>query len=138
VDVSDYVLGTKGRLKFNAYKYSLAIEGEKNWSYQIPEPKPSMYDLEHRELFDSIRAGRAVNNGNYMCLSTMLAVVAQMAVYSGKEIAWAAAEQSKRSFALERYALDAEPPVKPGPDGRYATAMQGKAEYDKWLLPEKA
>jgi predicted dehydrogenase len=135
VDVSDCIIGTKGRLKLNAYKYNLAIEGEKNWSYQVPVPKPSMYDLEHKELFDSIRAGRPVNNGNYMCLSSMLAAAAQMAIYSGQSIPWEKAEQSKRSFALDRYALDVLPPVKPGPDGRYPTALQGKAEYDKWLLP---
>ena len=27
-----------------------------------------------------------------------------------------------------------EPPVKPGPDGRYPTAMQGNAELDKWKI----
>ena len=133
-DVSDYIIGTKGRLKFNAYKYDLAIEGEKSWRYRAPDPKPSMYDLEHKELFASIRGGQPVNNGHYMCLSSMLAVAAQMAIYSGQAILWEKAEQSKRSFALERYALDILPPVKPEPDGRYATALQGKAEYDKWLL----
>jgi predicted dehydrogenase len=136
-DVSDYIIGTKGRLKFNAYKYSLTIEGEKNWSYEAPVPKPSMYDLEHKALFDSIRAGKPINAGDYMCLSSMLAVVAQMAIYSGQAIAWDKAEQSRRSFALERYALDVAPPVRPAPDGSYSTAMQGKAEYDKWLLEEK-
>jgi predicted dehydrogenase len=137
VDVSDYVVGTKGRLRFNAYKYDLAIEGENAWRYTPPAPKPSMYDLEHKALFDAIRTGRPINNGDYMCLSSMLAIVAQMAIYSGQAIAWDQAEQSRRSFALERYAWDVVPPVKPGPDGRYPTAMQGKAEYEKWLLPEK-
>jgi len=134
-DVSDYIIGTKGRLKFNAYKYDLAIEGEKNWRYQVPDPKPNMYDVEHKELFDAIRAGRPINNGHYMCLSSMLAVAAQMAIYSGQAIPWDKAEQSRRSFALERYALDITPPVKPGSDGRYPTAMQGKTEYEKWLIP---
>ncbi len=41
---------------------------------------------------------------------------------------------SKRSFALPRYGWDVEPPVKPGPDGRYAAPMQGGAEEDKWLM----
>jgi myo-inositol 2-dehydrogenase / D-chiro-inositol 1-dehydrogenase len=134
VDVSDYVIGTRGRLKFNAYKYNLALEGEKPWTYQAPNPKPSMYDLEHKALFDSIRAGKPINNGDYMCLSTMLAVAAQIAIYSGQAVAWEKVEESKRSFALERYALDVEPPVLPGSDGRYATAMQGKAELAKWKI----
>jgi len=137
-DVSDYVIGTRGRLKFNASKYQLAIEGEKPWNYTPPIPKPSMYDLEHKALFDAIRAGRPINNGHYMCLSSMLAVAAQIAIYTGAAIAWDQAEQSRRSFALERYAWDVVPPVAPGPDGRYPTAMQGKGEYEKWLLPAKS
>ncbi|PWU17807.1 MAG: oxidoreductase [Verrucomicrobia bacterium] len=133
-DVSDYVIGTKGKFKFNAYKYALSIEGEKNWTYQIPNPKLDMYDAEHKELFDSIRAGHPINNGNYACLSTKLAVAAQMAVYSGQALTWEKVEQSKRSFALEKYGFDVTPPIKPGEDGRYPTAMQGKAEIDKWMM----
>ncbi len=131
-DVSDYIIGTKGRLKFNAYKYALAIEGAKSWTYTIPDPKPSMYDVEHKELFDAIRADKLVNNGDYGCLSSMLAIAAQMAIYTGQEIPWATARSSRRSFALPNYALDLEPPVKPGRDGQYPAAMQGKAEYEKW------
>jgi predicted dehydrogenase len=133
-DVSDYIIGTKGRLKFNAYKYALTIEGEKPWNYKVPDPKPNMYDQEHKALFDAIRAGRPINNGDYMCLSSMLAIAAQIAIYSGQAIPWEKAEQSKRSFALEHYGLDVVPPVQPGADGRYLTAMQGNAELEKWKL----
>ena len=91
-----------------------------------------MYDLEHKALFDSIRAAKPINNGDYGCLSTMLAISAQMAIYTGQEIPWTTATSSKRSFALAKYALDVEPPLKPEPDGRYPTAMQGKAEYERW------
>ena len=131
-DVSDYIIGTKGRLAFNAYKYALAIEGAKSWTYKIPDPKPNMYDVEHKELFESIRAGKPINNGDYACLSTMLAIAAQMAIYTGQEIPWAKAITSSRSFALPKFALDLDPPVKPGPNGQYPTAMPGKAEYEKW------
>ena len=55
-----------------------------------------------------------------------------MACYSGGMIDWEKAMGSRRSFALPRYGWDVEPPVRPGPDGRYPTAMQGKAERDRW------
>jgi hypothetical protein len=55
-----------------------------------------------------------------------------MAIYTGQEIPWAKAVTSSRSFALPKFALDLDPPVKPGPDGQYPTAMPGKAEYEKW------
>jgi len=130
----DYVIGTKGRFKFNWMNYQLTIEGSKNWTYTIPDPKPSMYDVEHQELFASIRAGKPINNGPYMCLSTRLAIAAQMAVYSGQPIPWEKAIASKRTFALPRYGWDVEPPVKPRADGTYDAPKQGKAEFEKWLM----
>lgn len=127
-NVSDLFIGTKGRCDLMAHR----ITGEIHWQYDQPKPK-NMYDLEHEALFDSIRAGQPLNNGHYMCLSSRLAVAAQMACYTGNMIGWEDALQSKRSFALPRYGWDVEPPVKPGPEGRYPTAMQGNAELDKWL-----
>jgi hypothetical protein len=127
-NTSDLILGTKGRCSVLDHR----IEGEKPWHYE--GPKANMYDVEHQELFASIRQGKPINNGSYMCLSSALAIVAQMACYSGDLIAWDEAMQSRRSFALPRYGWDVEPPVKPGPDGRYPAAMQGKAELERWRL----
>jgi hypothetical protein len=93
-----------------------------------------MYDVEHAELFDSIRKSQPINNGHYMCLSSALGIVAQMACYTGELIAWDEAMQSKRSYSLPRYGWDVEPPVKPGKDGSYPTAIQGKAEFEKWRI----
>ena len=127
-DTSDFIMGTKGRCSLLNYR----IEGEKPWRYE--GPKANMYDVEHAELFAAIRAGKPINNGHYMCLSSALAIVAQMACYSGEMIRWEEAMQSKRSFALPRYAWDVEPPVKPDASGRYPTAIQGKAEFERWKL----
>jgi predicted dehydrogenase len=125
---ADYIFGTKGRC--NVLDYS--IEGEKRWRYEGPRIDP--YDNEHRELFESVRTSKPINNGHYMCLSSALAIVAQMACYTGQMVLWDEAMESKRSFSLPRYGFDVEPPVKPGSDGRYPTAMQGNAENAKWLM----
>ena len=127
-DTNDYILGTKGRCNLLSYR----IEGETNWRYE--KPRENMYDVEHKELFNSIRAGQPINNGHYMCLSSALAIAAQMACYSGAVLTWDDVMKSQRSFALPRYGWDVDPPVKPGPDGRYPTAMQGQAELDKWKI----
>jgi hypothetical protein len=47
---------------------------------------------------------------------------------------WKDVMNSKRFFALPRYGWDVEPPVKPGADSRYPTAMQGSAECEIWLI----
>lgn len=126
-NVSDVIIGSKGRCDLLAHR----ITGESNWQYD--KPKENMYDLEHRELFNAIRAGKPINDGPRMCLSTRLAVAAQMACYTGTMIGWNDAVESKRSFALARYGWDVEPPVKPGADGKYPTASQGNTELDRWM-----
>jgi predicted dehydrogenase len=125
-NTSDFIMGTKGRCDLLNYK----IEGETSWRYD--KPRQNMYDVEHQELFASIRSGKPINNGSYMCLSSALGIAAQMACYSGAMLTWDDVMNSKRSFTLPRYGWDVEPPVKPGPDGRYPTAMQGRAEMEKW------
>ena len=92
-DVSDVIIGTKGRALL---PYKPRIEGEKPWHYG--GPKGNMYDLEHKTLFDAIRAGKTINNGNYMCLTSMLAILAQMACYTGQQLAWDQAMNSELSF----------------------------------------
>jgi hypothetical protein len=122
------VLGTKGRASL--------IEGrnwgEKSWTYD--GPKKEMYDAEHRELFEAVRSGKPVNDGHYMCLSSLLAVAAQIACYSGQAVSWDDVLKSRRSFALPRYGWDATPPVLPGPDGRYPSPVPGKDALAVWQI----
>ena len=123
--------GSVGTGRMRDRRIAGRIDGEKPWRYE--KPRQNMYDIEHAELFQSIRNGKPINNGHYMMLSSALAVVAQMACYSGQVVPWDEAMQSKRSFSLPRYGWDVEPPIKPGPEGRYPSALQSHAEYDKWL-----
>jgi len=119
-DNANIILGTKGRAFL---PHNPRIEGTTSWRYK--GKKPSMYDVEHQELFDAIRTGKPINNGDYMCRDTMYGILARMVCYTGKEITWEDAMTSEASFTLPHYGWDVEPPVKPGPDGRYLTAMPG-------------
>lgn len=83
-DTDDYVVGTKGSAKVLSFeltnqngKQDLKIKG-----------KPSMYDLEHVELFRAIRAGTPINNGTYMSYATLMAIMGREASYTGKRITW--------------------------------------------------
>ena len=123
-ETSDVILGSKGRCYLPSRP---RIEGAVNWQYD--GPKASMYDIEHKELFESLRAGKPINNGDYMHTSTMLGILAQMVCYTGQLLTWEEAMQSKLSFALPQYSFDIDPPVKPGPDGIYPTAMPGITKF---------
>jgi myo-inositol 2-dehydrogenase/D-chiro-inositol 1-dehydrogenase len=127
-DTSDLLIGTKGRC--DVLKHT--IEGQTNWRYS--GPRANMYDVEHKELFDSIRSGKPINNGNYMCLSTALGIMAQIACYTGGLVSWDEMMRSRRSFVLPKYDWNVEPPIKPGPDGRYPSALQGTTERKLWLM----
>ena len=66
---------------------SIFIENAKGrWSYD--GKRENMYQIEHNELFESIRAGKPINNGDRMALSTMMAIMGRTAAYTGKEITY--------------------------------------------------
>lgn len=123
-DTSDTILGTNGRAVLPSRP---RIEGQNAWKYD--GPKQSMYDVEHLELFAGIRSGNPINNSSYMFTSTMLAIMAQMVCYTGQEITWQKAMESKLDFSLPRYDWDVEPPIRPGPDGRYAAPLPGITKF---------
>ena len=80
----DYLLGTKGR---GDIARSIFIENAKGrWSYD--GKRENMYQVEHNELFQSIRDGKPINNGDRMALSTMMAIMGRTAAYTGKEITY--------------------------------------------------
>lgn len=82
-DVEDYVIGTKGHARVLKHE---VVNPDENWRYK--GPKPSMYDVEHQHLFKSIRDAEPINDGDYMCNSTLMALCARDAAYTGKRIEW--------------------------------------------------
>jgi predicted dehydrogenase len=114
---SSLLLGTKGRCDL----LRLRITGETNWQHPGATSKNPAYDLEHVALFEAIRSGKPVNNGDYMVASTLTAVMGQIACYSGKEVTWDQVSASDFYYPPkpEEVRPGIEPPVKPGPDGIY-------------------
>lgn len=118
--VSEHVTGTKGTCDVNSY----TIRGTDAWKYRGESKDP--YQVEHDDLFDAIRNNKPYNEAFNGAMSTMTAIFGRMATYSGKEITWDQAFNSKLSYAPKQYAFDAEAPVQPGPDGLYAYPIEGK------------
>jgi predicted dehydrogenase len=98
---SDSVLGEKGIVHINGWDNDFRIEGETPWAFEGEDN--DMYQTEHDELFAAIRAGSERNDGVWMARSTMLAIMARMAAYTGESLTWEQALQSKESYAPERY-----------------------------------
>ena len=98
-DVSDHIFGTDGVAHIQTHKIT-DKDGKIVWKH---DPAPvSMYDAEHTALFNAIRAGNAINNGTYMCQSTLMALMGRMSAYTGKEVTWEQALNSQENLAPEK------------------------------------
>lgn len=94
----DYIRGTLGTLVLGkgANPYIENNKGEKVWSYRAPrEGEANMYQVEHNELFASIRSGKFINDGERMIRSTAMAIMGRISASSGKEVSWEEALQAK-------------------------------------------
>jgi hypothetical protein len=112
-ETEDFVFGTKGTAKILAN----SIKGETNWQYE--GKKPSMYELEHVALMNSIRRGEALNNGDYMSKSTLMAIMGREAAYSGEVITWKDLMESDMKLGPDRIAWGEAPEVVVPMPGRY-------------------
>lgn len=115
-DVNEYVMGTKG--KANIFQHT--ITGEREWKFE--GKAKDMYQTEHDEMFAAIRAGKVINNGEYMCNSTMMALMGRMAAYTGQRISWQQAWDSQEILMPEQLSWDEAPPVS-------HVAMPGKTKF---------
>ena len=111
------LMGTDGNALITLGR-SHEITGKNAWKYT--GPTNNMYQTEHDEFFASIRNGKAMNDGESMANSTMMAILARMAAYTGQSISWDQAIQSNETLgpATEDYSWDLNwkvPPIaKPG------------------------
>lgn len=107
-----HVLGTKGTARITGFgKDNVSIIGQNPWKYE--GPNPDMYQVEHDEFFDSIRTGKTINNGDRMVTSTMAGIMGRMAGYTGKQVTWEMAYNSKEVLVPELTSLMEEIKVAP-------------------------
>ena len=110
-DISVHVAGEKGIAKLAERDRGLVLETADKWTYD--GVKNNIYQTEHDELFASIRRGQPINNGDYMCRSTLMAIMGRMATYTGQQITWEQALNSKENLSPDGYTWDAKPPPSP-------------------------
>ena len=104
-DVNDHVFGTKGQAQL--MKHTVTPAGGKAWEFE-GEAK-DMYQVEHDELFASIRAGKPINDGESAAHSSAMAIFARESAYSGDRLTWKKFWASERSLAPKTYAWNTNP-----------------------------
>jgi len=120
--VSEYAVGTKGRSNVGRNE----ITGAEPWRYK--GGGKDGYQVEHDDLFAAIRNNTEYNEAFNGANSTMTAILGRMAAYSGKEIEFEAALNSKIELLPKELGWDKPTPVNPGPDGYYPRAIPGKTQ----------
>jgi predicted dehydrogenase len=106
-DNTDYIYGTKGTAVINGWTPTYVVKsrsGEEVWSYGGAAIR-DMYQAEHDELFASIRAGTPTNDCVRGANSTLLALMARMAAYTGQVITLDQALGSKEDLTPAKYEL---------------------------------
>jgi predicted dehydrogenase len=83
-DVSDHITGTGGTAELQSH--TITPRGGTAWKHEKQE-SDNMYQNEHNALFQSIRAGGVIVD-EYMCTSTLVAIMGRMAAYTGKSLSW--------------------------------------------------
>jgi myo-inositol 2-dehydrogenase / D-chiro-inositol 1-dehydrogenase len=117
-ETEDYVYGVSGTAKLLAHE----IQGANAWKYQYKGegPQPNMYDLEHVALFNSIRNSKPINNGDYMCKSTLMAIMGREACYTGKTVTWEQAMNSQQDLVPKSLKWGEAPEVAVHSPGSYS------------------
>lgn len=118
-DVSDYMYGTHGRatLLGSNKRNSWVIEGDNPWKFGRDKKENNMYQQEHDELFASIRSSNPLNDGEYMCKSTLMGIMGRMATYTGQAVTWDAAFNSKEDLVPKTFAFGPNPVPPPAIPG---------------------
>lgn len=90
-NVSEHVIGTKGTSNCAGW-----TRGAQEWKHE--GPSPSAYVQEHTDLINSIRAGRPINETRQVAESCLTAIMGRMSAYTGQEVSWEQALESKQDL----------------------------------------
>ena len=111
---ADYIIGSEGVCTIS--RSAPTITGAKPWTFAGKRTR--MHQTEHDEFFASIRAGRPINDGKRMAHTSLMTLMGRMAAYTGQEITWEQALNSKEQLVpgtLDwKTKIELTPPPQPG------------------------
>ena len=89
------------------------------------------YQIEHNQLFKSIRNGEVINNTEYGAKSTMTAILGRMATYSGKLVTWDEAMATDLKLVPDEDTLtwNSVAPVNKDANGNYPIPVPGFTKF---------
>ncbi|MFC2126197.1 Gfo/Idh/MocA family protein [Bacteroidota bacterium] len=113
--IDDVFIGAKGRGHFSYQHTGISLLDGKPWRFR--GDKNNAYQTEHDELIHSIRIGEPINEAKQVAESTMTAILGREACFSGREITWETAMNTKQDFTRDKYEfgdVEVDPVPMPG------------------------
>ena len=134
--VREEFTGTKGKIYLDNKPNCYAVDhsGKPLWRYRPGKAAdgerrdPDPYQVEHDTLQAAIRDNTPLNNAYYGAESTQTAILGRLASYTGKEIKWQEALDSKVQLMPSILTWESEAPVQPDENGGYPYAIPGITE----------
>lgn len=116
----DYVYGSAGHAKLIKHQ----VYGDKPWKFKGDSVQ--MHQAEQNEFFKAIRGDRPrINNGSYMCRSTLMAILGREVCYSGRRLTYKEVAESKQDLRPAEYSWGNAPEVSVPQPGKYKLARTG-------------
>ncbi len=124
--VAEFAHGSEGTSALGAGR--IETYGGDRWRFEGQDS--AHYQMEHDVLFDAIRSEIPHNEAENGAYASLTAIMGRMACYSGKEVTWDQALNSKRILApeVDELTWDTLPKSLPGEDGEYAIPTPGRYE----------
>ena len=113
--------------KYKAGHKTNSSKPSKSSADPLNEPNP--YQVEHDQLFASIRNGGLIADAENGAKSTLTAIMGRMATYSGKVISWDQVMNSNLQIMPESVDWNSNPPTIPNSSGMYPIPTPGITEF---------
>ena len=126
---SDIIMGSKATCYLDQNRF-VKRNGEELYCYQGPGNNP--YQTEQDELIKAVKTGTSVNCGDFMCSSTMVGILGQIAAYQGNEVKYEDAYQADFHFGgiePDDVTMAMEPPTLPDETGNYPIPLPGQTQF---------
>lgn len=107
--VSEHAAGTKGSSDIDGYN----INGKSLFTTKELKKHTNPYVQEHTDLIESIRSGKPLNELKQVAESTLTAIMGRMSAYTGKEVKWEQALNSREDLMPQDLTLDMSLAVAP-------------------------
>ena len=129
--VSEHVQGANGHADIGKHQI---FSKNGNWRYKKPRGEKSPYQIEHDDLFAAIRHNEPYNEAYYGAKSTLTSIMGRMATYTGTEVTWEKALNSKVQIMPDSITWDTQPPTGPDENGEYPIPVPGDKIWQRKII----